>query len=511
MSKQKVYVQAIRLNWDATFYSDILRGIGFQIVEPSGVSIDGVKAKAMYGSLSPLYGTTYEDEHAFIERFRCECGAIIGRYHKGEICEKCHKPVEYHETDINITGWISLGVNRIISPYYFALLQGAIGKKVFEEMIFRKYRVTTDGQRSLITADDDPDYEPLSPYAFIGIDEFFANFEEVINYFKSKKKNKVKTFERILEQKRAVFTSHIPIYSTMLRPQSITSDTFYYGGIDKLINTTYSLSEKLKQSVEIEHDYIIQRIQYKACQMWDMNLDSVRGKEGLVRGQMMGGALNNTSRNVICPDPSLRDNEVDLSYFACLELFKYQIIYYIRKLDNCTQAQAVDEWRNGFIFSEKVYNIMLYILEHDDPRLLINRNPTLNYYSILLMKIRTIKKDDNDYTLAVPLSILPGLNADFDGDILNIIGLMNRAIVYMFRKYDPVLRMIISRDTGLLNDYFSITKGQLIDLYGFAIKESDPGCDTEETFEGPDGNYYTKEVLENWDEYCKANQLLINA
>lgn len=28
--------------------------------------------------------------------------------------------------------------------------------------------------------------------------------------------------------------------------------------------------------------------------------------------------------------------------------------------------------------------------------------------------------------------------------------------------------MIISRDTGLLNEYFSITKGQLIDLYYFA-------------------------------------------
>ncbi len=38
----------------------------------------------------------------------------------------------------------------------------------------------------------------------------------------------------------------------------------------------------------------------------------------------------------------------------------------------------------------------------------------------------------------------------------------------MFRKFVPVRRMIISRDSGLLNEYFSITKGQLIDLYYFA-------------------------------------------
>lgn len=45
---------------------------------------------------------------------------------------------------------------------------------------------------------------------------------------------------------------------------------------------------------------------------------------------------------------------------------------------------------------------------------------------------------------------------------------MSDEIVHMFRKFDPVERMIISRDTGKLNSYFMITKGQLIDLYYFA-------------------------------------------
>lgn len=62
---------------------------------------------------------------------------------------------------------------------------------------------------------------------------------------------------------------------------------------------------------------------------------------------------------------------------------------------------------------------------------------------------------------------MPGLNADFDGDILNIIGLIDKSISYMFRKFDPIRRMIISRDSGLLNEYFSIIKGQLIDLNYF--------------------------------------------
>ena len=53
------------------------------------------------------------------------------------------------------------------------------------------------------------------------------------------------------------------------------------------------------------------------------------------------------------------------------------------------------------------------------------------------------------------------------------------------RKFDPVLRMIIDRDSGLLNDYFSITKGQLIDLYAFASYDGEDDCNTEETY--PEG------------------------
>ena len=34
-----------------------------------------------------------------------------------------------------------------------------------------------------------------------------------------------------------------------------------------------------------------------------------------------------------------------------------------------------------------------------------------NYYSMLLLKVRKVKRSGTDYCLSVPLSILPGLNA----------------------------------------------------------------------------------------------------
>ena len=110
--KKKQTVEMRRLNWDAEFYSDLLSGNAFIISEPAEISLDGNKQKSLYGPQSPLYGTNYEDEQAFIERYRCRCGAFKGRNFENEICPICGTKVEYKDSDINVTGWISLGNNK---------------------------------------------------------------------------------------------------------------------------------------------------------------------------------------------------------------------------------------------------------------------------------------------------------------------------------------------------------------------------------------------------------------
>ena len=145
------------------------------------------------------------------------------------------------------------------------------------------------------------------------------------------------------------------------------------------------------------------------------------------------------------------------------------------KIDDIPLSKAFYRWRDAYKFDEYVYDIMMHIVNTEHPRILLNRNPTLNYYSMLLLRIRKIQRDDHSATLAVPLSILPGLNADFDGDVLNMIAIFEDEFIRMFRNFDPVEKYVISRTTGMLDDKFAITKGQLIDLYHFAtFEESEP-------------------------------------
>lgn len=470
MAKQKVY--ATRRNWDADCYNDLNSGNGFLITEPADITMDGIKRKSIYGARSVLYGSTYSDEQSFIERFSCECGNYQGRVHEGNVCPICKTEVVRKDININFTGWISLGDAMVVNPLYYNILHDAIGKKIFPDILRPMEKVDRDGHRSKITSEDyDDGKEPSSPFAFIGVEEFRLRFHEIMDYFiefrKRKNSPKVKALQKVKRESMNVFVSHIPIYSTFLRPQSATSDSFYYTGIDRVINPLFSLSEQVKTCLDIERPLILQKIQKRANDLWDLNFSLLNDKNGHIRDQIMGGGLNFSSRNVICPDITLRDNEVDLSYHTFWVLFKMKIIYYLRIIYNCTLAQAKDIWFRNHHYNEHMARIMQTIVNVEKLCVVINRNPTLNYYSILRMRIRFIKPDDADYCLSVPMSVLPGLNADFDGDIINIVACMTDEIKHIFRNYDPVRRMIISRDTGYLNPYFSIVKSERINLYWF--------------------------------------------
>lgn len=90
--------------------------------------------------------------------------------------------------------------------------------------------------------------------------------------------------------------------------------------------------------------------------------------------------------------------------------------------------------------------------------------------------------------------------------ILNIIGILDASIAHMFRKFEPVKRMIISRDNSMLNDYFSITKDQLIDL-NFFCTMGKMDNDTEETFPVKDSSGVVKYVPLSQVKRFKSGEL----
>ena len=477
-NRKGTLIEFKKRNWDMDAMYDIIAQKGFLITEPAEMKLDDGNQKSIYGARSPLYGTDMTDENGYAERYRCKCGSYTGTRFKGEICPICHTEVKFEDTDIEITGWIPTGEYPVINPYFYNKLESLIGKNNLFEIINLKKKVGRDGH-SEILANVPTWREADHPFVGIGPRAFYERYDEILDWFEAKKKNKKELIDELREYKSYVFTHHIPIYSTKLRPQSQTATAFYFTKFDKEINPLVNVCIKIREGEcsDMEIDRLLNAAQGRINKIWKLNVDAIKGKKGYIRWMMMGGALNNTARNVIVPDPTLRANECGLSYHTFNELFAMTIIHYIMKYDDCTLGEAYKQWKDSTSqFSNKVYEIMKMIVCKKNPYVVIDRNPTLNFTSTVLLKIRNIKPDFSDKTLAVPLTILPGLNADFDGDVMNIIGLPEVQIVKIFKNFSPIMNMI-SRDTGLLNTQYALTKDQLIDLNYWANNDLD---DTEE-------------------------------
>lgn len=136
-----------------------------------------------------------------------------------------------------------------------------------------------------------------------------------------------------------------------------------------------------------------------------------------------------------------------MPYKAFVTQFRGHIIKRICEDKGWTITKATNFVASRFTYDPYVYKIMCDIIREDEPKLILNRNPTITFGSILLMKIRRVKKDSDDTTLAIPSAILPGLNADFDGDVLNDLSLTMEEFWEMFDGFSPS-NMLIDRTSG---------------------------------------------------------------
>lgn len=279
-----------RMNLESECYYDVINGKGFLINEPPFADIDK-SIRNMDGPRSPRYGTTYGDTNEFMDRYHCKCGKHIGAAFEGEICPDCGTKIEYHDVDIMYTGWINLFPFKIVNPLFYPRLQSALSKKILENIISNDNIITPQG---IIRKHNDAIEvkKSLLMYHNIGLNEFYLNFEEIMEYYKGKRKQKADLIQELIDQKDLVWTSKIPVYSTILRPQGITTESFYFCPLDKNINPLVSISINLKKANPIEVPLYLFQAQMRANELWNINFQLIDGKHGWTRGNVLGGEWN---------------------------------------------------------------------------------------------------------------------------------------------------------------------------------------------------------------------------
>lgn len=452
-----------RLNWDEERIYDLTYGKGFIVSRTHGVKKDVKDPNSIFSS---RYGQTLRDINPFGNRYRCKCGHTTQRVYNNTICDICHTRVKYVDDDFEYFGWLVLNDHWVIHPGLYTSLEAFIGKD-FQKILQPQRNFDEDGNETEVE-------KPANqPYYGIGMIKFKEQFDEIMEYYRNKNKTKTMYYDDIMSEKDKVFTQSIPVFTTLLRPYDIDKKTFshedtnpFYLIINKHVyqlNDLKTLSATQKQ--EKLPAKLLYDLQLKLQGLFNAVIKIVSGKKGNIRS-LFGGKYNFSSRCVIVANPKLRIDEVTLPYSALVELLMQSIINILHKGYNMSMNDAYLYWYKAKLEPDPVVKkIIMTILQqststHRGLPVLINRNPTISYGSILQMFCVGMT---DSYTMAVPLQILPLLAADFDGDVLNILYIINQAFFQRsFEVFNPRNTQYISRNDGQFNNLVNRQRDTLI-------------------------------------------------
>lgn len=463
---EKVSVETLDLDFEC--YADLVTGHGIRIT--SSDAYDAKKRKIPNGLQSEFWGTDFGDENAFQERYSCKCKKYIGKMYAGMTCEQCGTVVEYVEPDVTRTGWIMLDYNRkVISPIYAMKLSDALGKvdgnPVLDRILRSPYR-KRDGS-------EDDTYElrerevaemKIHPFVGKGMTWLREHFLEVLDYYEKRKPAKAAAFHELRTDRDKVFTSCIPVFSSILRielPGAKDEKLFkqkvntYFQSIIQTTNkvNTFEKEDEVNENVIIEIDKLLASCQKEIEELFMAIFKIMDGKKGVIQSKVIGGRYDWCCRNIITPNSGeLRSNEIELPYIAALELFRYELCNMYAKEMNVTATQANNEWKRAKVhYNPTFYALMERLIKNDRQfiHLLINRNPSINYGSFMMVTVKRVKKNFDDKSLTIPTAIIQLMNADFDGDQVNVFRIYGLDLGKRFSKaLSPSTNFYISRMDG---------------------------------------------------------------
>lgn len=146
-------------------------------------------------------------------------------------------------------------------------------------------------------------------------------------------------------------------------------------------------------------------------------VDTLKGKEGLIRGRMEGARYDYTARTVITCDPEMPITKVGIPIKILEKVAEPAVINYFRRSNN-------EKWKkrgnmtdfskatNDVEFGVSYKDVLLEMFKNQTIYGLIGRQPTLFYLGIEGFEI--VPVEGNAIVLS-PLIVMP-FNADFDGD-----------------------------------------------------------------------------------------------
>lgn len=420
----------------------------------------------------------------------CLCRHIAGESRLGQMCVKCGTRVtNLVDRAIDNGVWIGPpeGVKGFIHPEIWNVLSPRLTPlKSFSMLLWVCDPNCTDNI---------PAYQGiLDEYKRVhkrGINYFIDNFDVVIDFIMGSKlcsklsiteKDDIRAFLAMNREK--VVQTHLPLPSQIFvvsekTPMGNYSDEKTNSVLDAayMVTSTYSsplaLDQKRRESHAARFVAAIGSCYQAICTKF------IGGKFGLVRRQLIGSRLHFTGRAVIT---SITDShhyeELHVPWAFAVQLFEYHLCSkLIRRGFSVNDALAFLEdntlqWNPLLreLFDELIaespplddWPVGVFKDLDNDPTLLrgipviFQRNPSLTRLSAQNLRITKIKDEIDDYTISLSTMILVALNADFDGDELNLMLCLDKKMLRALSRFRPHLGARSLREPRTLSDFMKI-------------------------------------------------------
>lgn len=423
-----------------------------------------------YHSLKPeAEGLFCQQIFGPVKDYECACGKYKRIKFRGVVCERCGVEVGSSAVRRERMGHIKLAIpvahTWFLREGKIATLLNNLPQKKLEQVIsYDAYIVTEPGLTSLKQYDVISEDEYQAAIEEFGEDSFhvgigaegirsiIANLDmgdertrlrAELAETKSEAKRKaiikqLKLVESFLDSKTEpqwMLPDIIPVIPPDMRPL-VTLDAGHVATSDlnDLYRRVIIRNNRLKRFIEMHAPEIIVRNEkrmlqeavdslfdngHKARPMVSQNRrplkslsDSLRGKQGRFRMNMLGKRVDYSGRSVITPGPTLRMHQVGLPKTMALELFKP---FVFAKLLAGDYANTLKTARRMVENGEDIVWEILEKVIYQHP-VLLNRAPSLHRLSLIAFEPVLIEGK----AIRLHPLVCAGFNADFDGDQMSV-------------------------------------------------------------------------------------------
>jgi DNA-directed RNA polymerase subunit beta' len=400
-----------------------------------------------------------------VKDYECNCGKYKGPKYKGHICERCKVEVTKSSVRRERMGHIELAV-PVVHIWYYKVNPSIIGK-LLELKKIQLQRILYYESYIVI----DPGDAPLKKGQVISNEEYVSLKDKYKGAFTAKMggegiyellkeldlgemskelKSGIKSVgskhkKKKLLQKLAIVESFLksgnkpewmvlrvlPVIPPDVRPLvPLEGGVFATSDVNDLYRRVITRNNRLKNLIEIDAPPTILRNEMRMLQesvdaLLDNSrlsrsitgrgnrplksiTDSLKGKKGRFRRNLLGKRVDYSGRSVITVDPTLKLFECGLPKKMAKELFKPFII---RKLEESGVVDSIRQARRVLEANDpKAWDLLEEVV--DGYPILLNRAPTLHRVSIQAFLPKLVEGN----AIRIHPMVCPPFNADFDGD-----------------------------------------------------------------------------------------------